>query len=999
MDKFVRTSSKEPSQVPKALASGQVDGFDGVVVRGSEARFILDGTQDMIVMPFQSRSMGTDGVFYLLIRHCDTSFAELAESCSDESQRENHIYRVVASLKFLANKRYDNETAASQFNCFPKNERELATLRDDFGIGSVKTMKTSILWHVKVIETFDPVKCISYAQASLVSKTPVAAGGLVKVLRPDSAHGPKDCRAFFRELGPRWVSFTFPSLADSASAASAPPACSAKPSSDESPEPKSSEPPMHALQHEGGPGCGDGGDDDDGEVELSQHSLGSIERELARQLDGQPSADDVEVCDGAAPPASDTVAKTQPEAATEIAASSEVGSVAPVAPDMVPETMPERAPHTFADNTFAESEPGKAEKMECMAVEKPTPKTDETAVGEPADTAGASSLEKDCQINKSNKSDEPSSPGPASSERRKPERTEADQQFSPEVHDDLSPEQPGLFEVSFSPYGPQPNLGFLGSDEDGAASDAGEGPTSAPHLSGADDRERNRKIVTSMAESSLFERDCFDIILEEEGEEKVCDILEAMNTDSYSTAFSGNEATSTSMNMLKQAWCEKLGLQFKPAPLTYMVEWNQHCINELLPMAQKDSTCLFVNIAAFFRDELKDTINFLLENPAMAVEILGPIISARQAMKLSAYCKTHDRECTIGPTDRHLAGTSCRPWSRKGVGMGAADPEIVFTLAWIGLRVHLADTEVLSENVKSQGSGGGPTSQEEPRPVQECGLGSLLLRFLGPYYYMETIMLSPLMLGDPFNREREFVKMVHKEKAAAVVSPMSRFCKRFFRMCQWSWKSSSVGIQGQLRTQGLWYMHLPFFQKSEYGVVDKEMLRELEWACSRPTRRFSLEEAGNDYEKGLTEMEYGFLDAYRKMFPGMAYALNQDPCSGHGAHATSDFKLFTLIHNFGLVWGDHCGRWLMPTEALAAQRFPILPVLPHHQPQLMLTSFHLQNPQRSGRHIFSQVGNSMHCGVMALIQLHSFSEIQHRQVPGLFMNIRLARTGICFVCY
>ena len=172
----------------------------------------------------------------------------------------------------------------------------------------------------------------------------------------------------------------------------------------------------------------------------------------------------------------------------------------------------------------------------------------------------------------------------------------------------------------------------------------------------------------------------------------------------------------------------------------------------------------------------------------------------------------------------------------------------------------------------------------------------------------------------------------------------------------------------------------------------------MEWACSRPTRRHSLEELrlGDDdcYEKALNHMEFTFLDSYRKMWPSSAYQLNQDPNSGHGHHAPGDYQMFTLISNFGLVWGEHAKRWLMPTEALACQRFPVLPSLPHHDPKLQLTSFHLRNPQRSGRHIFSQVGNSMHCGVMALIQLHSFSEVRHRQVPGLFMNIRLARPGI-----
>ena len=101
--------------------------------------------------------------------------------------------------------------------------------------------------------------------------------------------------------------------------------------------------------------------------------------------------------------------------------------------------------------------------------------------------------------------------------------------------------------------------------------------------------------------------------------------------------------------------------------------------------------------------------------------------------------------------------------------------------------------------------------------------------------------------------------------------------------------------------------------------------------------------------------------------------------------------MFTLIHNLGLVWSDHVGRWLSPTEALACQHFPVVPYL--HSPDLKLTSFHFDRQGRSGRHIGPQVGNSMHCGVMGLLQLHSLSEVLHPRIPDLFKNIRLVRPG------
>ena len=173
-------------------------------------------------------------------------------------------------------------------------------------------------------------------------------------------------------------------------------------------------------------------------------------------------------------------------------------------------------------------------------------------------------------------------------------------------------------------------------------------------------------------------------------------------------------------------------------------------------------------------------------------------------MRLTAFCSTHGRQCSLRTTKRHIAGSSCKPWSRKGAGLKAGDPEIVYTLAWLGHILLLEHDEILSENVKQAGSSGlGSASvkakataagdydeAEGPSRVVDAGLGSLFLRFLSPIYEMETTVLDPSMLGDPFSREREFVKMIHKGKRLTQSSPLSRFQRRFFKACSWGWKSA-----------------------------------------------------------------------------------------------------------------------------------------------------------------------------------------------------------------
>ena len=196
-------------------------------------------------------------------------------------------------------------------------------------------------------------------------------------------------------------------------------------------------------------------------------------------------------------------------------------------------------------------------------------------------------------------------------------------------------------------------------------------------------------------------------------------------------------------------------------------------------------------------------------------------------------------------------------------------------------------------------------------------------------------------------------------------------------------------------------MHEPGMKNQ--GVIQDEEEVELAWAESRPTSMASHwnQDAEGEcllrpgkWECALNVMESGFLHQYRRAWPGSAYQLNQDPGSGHGHHTTSDKRLFTLISNLGLIWSDHVQRWLLPTEALLCQHFPVLPYF--HDKKDLLTVFHVPNPSRHGRRVGAQVGNSMHVGIMALLQLHSLCEIRRAKVPDLFRNIRLARTGCAF---
>ena len=73
--------------------------------------------------------------------------------------------------------------------------------------------------------------------------------------------------------------------------------------------------------------------------------------------------------------------------------------------------------------------------------------------------------------------------------------------------------------------------------------------------------------------------------------------------------------------------------------------------------------------------------------------------------------------------------------------------------------------------------------------------------------------------------------------------------------------------------------------------------------------------------------------------------------------------------------GSKYSRWLMPTEALAVQGFPVHPkqleVFRAAAPDLRLCSFHTAREGRKGRAVIQQAGNSMNACCIYACFLHS----------------------------
>jgi hypothetical protein len=213
---------------------------------------------------------------------------------------------------------------------------------------------------------------------------------------------------------------------------------------------------------------------------------------------------------------------------------------------------------------------------------------------------------------------------------------------------------------------------------------------------------RNKNIVTNIAESFMFQADSVDRV----HEDNIADVRRAASECDYLTiseAFVGVSATTVAKNSVVKALSDKLGTPVTEPPVLWMFERDPKCLAELLPYCKKKNICLHGEISDLWADDLieKKVISQLRRKPQMAIEVLAPRISAGTSVKRSAYCHTHGGKCCLKTAWKHVAGVLCTPWSQKGLQMGAQDPDILFTLAWIGQRVLLQEPEFTTENTRT----------------------------------------------------------------------------------------------------------------------------------------------------------------------------------------------------------------------------------------------------------------------------------------------------------
>ena len=153
----------------------------------------------------------------------------------------------------------------------------------------------------------------------------------------------------------------------------------------------------------------------------------------------------------------------------------------------------------------------------------------------------------------------------------------------------------------------------------------------------------------------------------------------------------------------------------------------------------------------------------------------------------------------------------------------------------------------------------------------------------------------------------------------------------------------------------------------------------------------------NSQVQALTLSEERFRCSYSISYPGEACQLNQNPDTGFGAVSRSG-RLPTIIGNCHMLWSDRARprRWMMGTEALCTQAFPVTPQLfelgAGELP--VLCSFNLPRAGRNARCMLTQAGNSMNVLVMSVILLHGLTQWERKLPSPLLYGVRDARAMV-----
>lgn len=308
-----------------------------------------------------------------------------------------------------------------------------------------------------------------------------------------------------------------------------------------------------------------------------------------------------------------------------------------------------------------------------------------------------------------------------------------------------------------------------------------------------------------------------------------------------------------------------------------------------------------------------------------------------------------------------------------GKGLGMSDISIFAFLAWVALRISLQEPEILHENVTRF-------------PLE------LMQRFLGHLYFIDFAILEPWEMGWPISRKRKYTSLRHKVKSMGQISPLSTFCKQFFRTCGFTWKE-------------YFWIHKQDFAKRATIYRDNELQVELDASKHRVSslgNKLDLKYDNVDglaFFKSLTAAELAYIvgtGGYKDICDDGAWQLNQNPRGPATGLMTSAMHAFmhTLISNCGKIYTQSVKpeRWLSSSELLMLQGFPTHPDFLQASEEKVFCSFNNVRDGRSPRHVGLQAGNAMHVTNVGIAELFGYVNIKKVCLNRTFNFLQLLST-------
>ena len=260
--------------------------------------------------------------------------------------------------------------------------------------------------------------------------------------------------------------------------------------------------------------------------------------------------------------------------------------------------------------------------------------------------------------------------------------------------------------------------------------------------------------------------------------------------------------------------------------------------------------------------------------------------------------------------------------------MGINGDTLLAFATWVCLRRVLRESAIIHENVK--------------------GFDVAILRkWLGDIYLVETLLLNVEELGLPEVRIRRITILLLKEGVQRSRPWNDAFVQPVFRDCHLHFSAIMLASPEEIRR-------------------DIAQAARRESTVGKSVHAADKDCRGHPAIQDLSCTELKLLRTYRRIAPGCVYMMSQDPVKM--PNFSSPFRLQTQTHSQGMMLVDRAHRWLLGSELLALQGFPMFPAmrLPRTLCSFDVDRVSIGLSARDSSTMIQQSGNSMPIPLIAV---------------------------------